>query len=588
MSNQRELLMKTRKSRRRTSGRCPAGERGVALILALLIALVLSTMAAGVMFTTQTEVWGSASYRGAEQARYIAEVGAQRAANWLQATYAPTSAILTDLQNTAKYDLTKYPIVSLASTKATGFTSNTNLADLEYYDSTGALACSSGSTCFSVAVATLPSDFALPGVKVDVSAQLLSAYNSGTVWNLKWKIDSRGSVGIVKPATAQVTEIFFQQVTPGGNGTAPPFNYGVFATSPNCNSISMSGGQYTESYSSQATGNVGNANPTVSLSGGNVGTFGNLKLTNGAYIYGDVYAPGYNVINNSATVPWAGVSGGGAWPYYDNSQSCSASTKYAVNEDNSGSKVGCSGGNSSSKCTDKAYNIPSPVTASTFATPTMPSVASNPNSCSGYSGLCNGGSGNGNYGNPPTITLSPSCIDAACKTAGSGPINYGNVTFAANAVINLQAGVYNMETLNITAGASIVGPSNGYVVINILNNVASSTPLNVNGGTMTNGGGDPNNLSIAYAGSNTVNLTAGSNMFATIYAPNAPITVSGNAGFYGGVVGSTVSFAGSGHVVYDTHLASESTHVPIPGGGAQTGPLHLDQFSWTMNYTPKE
>jgi Tfp pilus assembly protein PilX len=566
----------------------PAGkhERGVALIMALVILMVLSAMAAGIMFSTQTEIWASSGYKGAEQARYISEAGAQRAADWLQNTYGTTSAVTTDLANASQYNLTKYPVQYVPSSSCTGnpagFTTNTNVACLSYYDSTGNLACSSGTKCFNTAV-TLPSDFNLPNASVNVAAQLVQAQQVGSTWNLTWKIDSRGTVGVVKPATAQVTEIFFQQITSGSPSTAPSFKYGVFATGSNCGTISMSGGQYTNSYNSHGTGNAGNNNPTTSLSGGDVATFGNISLTNGAYIYGNVYAPGYNVINNSAQVPRAGVSGGGAWPYYDASQACSAATKYAVNEDNSGSAVGCNGGTGSSHCSDTASALPVNITSTYYANPIMPSVAANTSTCTGYNGLCNGGSGGGSG---CSITIPPSTLPNG--QTGGGAQNYGQVNFGSCAVITLQAGTYNMDTLLISNGAQVIVPTSGSVVINILNASGSSTPLNVNGGTVSNGGGDPNNLSIAYAGNKTVNLAAGANMFATIYAPNAPITVSGNAGLYGAVVGNTVSFAGSGHVVYDTHLASVSTDIPTSTNTAPTGPVHLDQFSWTMNYTPQE
>jgi hypothetical protein len=558
-------------------------QQGIALILALVVLLALSAMAAGIMFTTQTEIWASSGYRGGEQARYIAEAGAQRAADWLQNAYGTTSAVTTDLANASKYTLTAYPVQytpgGSCSGNPVGFTTSTSLACLSYYDSTGTLNCTSGSSCFNTAVA-LPADFNLPNASVNVAAQLVQAQQVGTAWNLTWKIDSRGTVGLVKPATAQVTEIYFQQMAPGGPATAPSFKYAVFATSTNCGAISMSGGQYTESYNSQASGNVGNKNPTASQSGGDVGTLGNVKITNGAYIYGNVYAPGYAVINNSAQVPRAGVSGGGAWPYYDASQTCSSTTKYAVNEDNSGSAVGCNGGTGSSHCSDKAYNIPN---NTSFPSPVMPSVPTNTSACTGYNGLCNGGSGGGSG---CSITIPPSTLPNG--QAGGGAQNFGQVNFGSCAVITLQAGTYNMDTLLISNGATVIVPSSGAVLINILNASGSSTPLNVNGGTLSNGGGDPNNLAFAYAGNQTVNLAAGANMFATVYAPNAPITVSGNAGLYGGVVANTVNFSGSGHVVYDTHLASENTNIPTSNNSPPSGPVHLDQFSWTMNYTPQE
>lgn len=153
--------------------------------------------------------------------------------------------------------------------------------------------------------------------------------------------------------------------------------------------------------------------------------------------------------------------------------------------------------------------------------------------------------------------------------------------------VRVNASGGNSTTFTNEAGATVIVPASGSVVINVLNNSGSSTPINVNGGTVSNGGGNPDNLSLVYAGNKAVNLAAGANMFATIYAPNAPVTVTGNAGLYGAVVANTVSFSGSGHLVYDTHLASVSTNIPIPGG-APAGPVHLDQFSWTMNYTPQE
>ncbi len=50
-------------------------ERGVALILALILVLVLSVMAVSLMFLSQTETWSSMSYRIMSQARGGAEAG---------------------------------------------------------------------------------------------------------------------------------------------------------------------------------------------------------------------------------------------------------------------------------------------------------------------------------------------------------------------------------------------------------------------------------------------------------------------------------------------------------------------------------
>lgn len=69
-----------------------SSERGVALIIALLAVLVLGTLAATLMFTSQSQIWTSMNYRLAVQSRYAAEAGVQRTINWLANSYtAPTT-----------------------------------------------------------------------------------------------------------------------------------------------------------------------------------------------------------------------------------------------------------------------------------------------------------------------------------------------------------------------------------------------------------------------------------------------------------------------------------------------------------------
>ena len=77
--------------------------------------LVLSTLGAGLIFVTQTEIWSSANYRTMLQARYAAEAGAQCAVNWLSYTYTPP----TSGQLSTNFTLTTYPVQC-----STGCTSN--------------------------------------------------------------------------------------------------------------------------------------------------------------------------------------------------------------------------------------------------------------------------------------------------------------------------------------------------------------------------------------------------------------------------------------------------------------------------------
>src|ERR1035438_3749220 len=129
-------------------------------------------------------------------------------------------------------------------------------------------------------------------------------------------------------AQVQIVEIVDNVPTTGVPTPIPNFNYGVFATGTGCNVITMAGGQYTKSYNSALPANVGNTNPTLSASGGDVAAMGNVHMTNGAYIYGNLYSA-YSA---------KGVSGGPSG--LNGSAACSSpNSLYAINEDNSGSVI---------------------------------------------------------------------------------------------------------------------------------------------------------------------------------------------------------------------------------------------------------
>ena len=68
-------------------------EKGVALILTLILLAVLSVMAVSLLFMAQAETWSGMNYRLMTQARYGAEAGIHKAANFLQSTSytAPTA-----------------------------------------------------------------------------------------------------------------------------------------------------------------------------------------------------------------------------------------------------------------------------------------------------------------------------------------------------------------------------------------------------------------------------------------------------------------------------------------------------------------
>ena len=550
-------------------------EAGVALIIALLCLLVISMLAAGVIFSTQSEIWSSANYRNITQARYVAEAGAQQAANWIIQNWTPPSNFTT----TTQFNLSVFPALYVAgSTPAKIVFASSNLSGITDTYST---INSTLDNSFQTTLSGISSPFTSENnnASYSVAAQLLEAtqvtVGGGPQWLTKWKIISQGSVGQLQPAKVQVVEIMADVPTASSSSqTVPNFNYGVLATGTGCNVISASGGSgnpgRTNAYNSQASGNPGSSNPTLLGTGGSVATFGNINIQRGAYINGPIYTPYYNAGTTGeygiSCPAWANACGSNSTGW-NGGQSCSSPSKlWSVNEDNSGSAVGCTNGAS---CVNTTSNLPASLpNPSSIPDPTMPTVTPNTSACSALAGgLCNGGNG----GSSCSATLPPSPTGTS----------YGKVNFGSCANITLQSGVYNFDTLLISNGATINVPANGSVVINIYNSSASTTPITSNGGTVVNPGGDPNNFTIVYDGSNTVTLNNGANMFGTIYAPHAPVVLSGNGGLYGAVVGNTFSFSGSGHVIYDTHLSSEAPHV-MYGGSTVTNTAHLDEFSWSV------
>jgi hypothetical protein len=299
-------------------------------------------------------------------------------------------------------------------------------------------------------------------------------------------------------------------------------------------------------------------------------------------IYGNIFAPNYNLgdpnasTNGNSTYYPYGVSGGPTWPYWNSNsatpESCSSTWPYAVNMTNSGSNgFGCT---SSSNCVDKASKLPTGYTTPypTAALPSGAPTTNNTTACS-FSSECNGNFGSGSLTIPPSNT------------------SYGQVTLGSNDDFYLTAGNYYFDTLTVTASARIhlstPPPSStpsAPVVIYILNGSNSTQPINFTGGSQTNQGGDPNNLTFVYNGTQQVHFGSISNnaVFATVYAPNANVTFDGNGNIFGAVIGNTVNVTGGGHINYDSHLSTSTPHVSTATSNTNVAsPFHLTEFSWS-------
>lgn len=488
-------------------------EKGGALILALILMLVLSVMAASMMFLSQSETWASMNYRLMTQSRYAAETGIHAAANYLMFTYVPPDSIAI-----GAYDYqTKSPVTLLGGTSDVLLTSISG--DTPVY--------ADQATIYNFGTrtrGTLPAGATT--LNFNASAKLLAmrqvqVYGKTQPATVQtWLLKGQGSIVNVQNSQVEVSAVMERLVT-------PMFAYAAFASSPGCGALNFGGGGTTNSYDSGTLlANGGTlAAPVITLTGGNVGTNGNLATVGTT-----------TVINGSLSTPRAGVG------------VCSAGTVTAF----SGSGA-VSGG---------IIELPQPVS---YPPPDPP----NPMPPTGNLRLNNGACTYvGCTGNAGVYFLAPGTPTGTLP----GPALYPDVIVQGD--VHLSAGVYNMNSLTIAgAGARIIIDS-GPVIVNIagVGFATNQAPIDFTGGSISNPSLNPANFQIQYAGTSLVKLTGGAASSALIYAPNASAGFTGGGDFYGSVIVNQLTDMGGAAVHYDRRLQNMLFNL---------GNWMLDSFTWS-------
>jgi hypothetical protein len=258
----------------------------------------------------------------------------------------------------------------------------------------------------------------------------------------------------------------------------------------------MSGGSTVDSFNSS----LGYAS-SHQLSGGNVGTSGNVTLNGSkSAIYGSAAVGSMTTGNCSKTVVTGVTTNGGA-QVTDGLVPLNSSTNYPA--------------------------PPAPI-------PAPPTTTQN------IAGSCGTISGCTNTGN---------------KTVSLAPGQYGNLSLSGGTTAHVGAGTYNMNSLTLS-GQSILYVDSAPVVVNLAGASLSggNAAMDATGGSIQNPSGNPASLQFTYAGSRGINLSGGANSYVTVYAPNALVNMSGGADFFGSIIASTVTNSGGTAVHYDTNL----------------------------------
>ena len=182
-------------------------EKGVALIMTLILLGIISVMAVSFMFLSQSETWSTMNYRLMSQARDGAEAGINAAANFLLNNntahpYTPPDTTGADL--ISNYTLTSYPVKYSSNpvilSADSSVTSNYPYATAQSnYNTTG------------VGKGSITAGFAT--VNYATTARLLSmrnitVYGGATATVPTWLITSDGTINAgVRDATVEVTAI---------------------------------------------------------------------------------------------------------------------------------------------------------------------------------------------------------------------------------------------------------------------------------------------------------------------------------------------------------------------------------------------
>jgi hypothetical protein len=521
-------------------------EQGVALLLALLALMLLSAIAAGMMFMSSTETSIGSNFKASETAYFAARAGIEEARERMVSDPAlmaalpllpnqipplGLTAIYVKQSNVADADITNVVASNMVAddelchdfasyggmTHPT--TTNTRCTSLPTggwsytpFLSTAPFAADPGRLEYKWVRITLKADTsspypvdAIPGTVVPIAGNA----NNQVCWNGVSEVvlpAGTATCSAMSPTALPVYLLTALAVTPSGarrmlqeeiaQTPGPTLPGGLFATGKGCDDshpdLTIGGGTLTGSFTS--AGATPGVFPTISLTGGDVGANGNISVDGGM-------GKNSTQLNGSVNTNQPGTIGA---------------------------------------CPDSGVSVsgtPTIGAVDNFPNPYTPPVPPLPNPLPPVT--------NASYPKPPA------------KSATLPPGAYGNVTLQGS--VTLQGGtvakpaVYTMNSLNLSSNADLIVA--GPVVINLAG-IGKTTVLDMTGGSFENDTYIPSDFVINYGGTDKMVVNGGNKAFVVINAPNADITINGGADLYGQVIGNTIKVGGGMHFYWDKSLTT--------------------------------
>jgi Tfp pilus assembly protein PilV len=538
-------------------------EQGIALILVLLCMLVLSVLAAAIIFSARSETFASYNYKLDTQADYLAKAGIQRAINWFRSNHyraisqseASTYYLVTSTGSPFNlFTSNASPVIC-----ASGCPSNNSPVQLIGFGTGSSNYPDVNNTQSSpqeVADA-FASDLNDPANTRITADSLDSGYFNVNAIMLNYQTVNVGYLPPLNPTPVETWLITSKATWTGGSGSTtgmasaeeqavvqpiylPTWGNALYGF---C-SVSMQGssGTCTDAFNS-SLGAYGGGNPSVA-SGKCDSTTANNVIAAGA----NVGANGGVTLGSNVTVAGDVVIGTGG------TAGCAAS--------------GYSG--SSSSVLGQVINGPhkDPPPAPTFRSG-FPTGAPSYSLGSGSVQVLPVGATWSNSPFPQTTGVSPStsspCMDSTCNGNSAHPYEISSISMSGGGgggnapVLELVGGssplnpvYYDIDSLSQTQGEIDVS---GYVVINI------KTNFSIGGLGIDNSVGSgipPQAVVINYAGTNGVSISGNGAISALLNAPNATVSLGGGGSggyFVGAVQANNVSVQGGYPVHYDVQLS---------------------------------
>jgi hypothetical protein len=528
-------------------------ERGVALLFALFTLLLLSAIAASLMFMTNTESAVNTNYRSERVSAFAAKAGMEEVRDRMPTlnTAAKLPTTLPPAAGSVLYVLNEGAAPGTVKPWVAG---NTYMDDEMCHDfavvqgqqpAPDVRCTTPPSTAYLVAgtlAAPVTSNYPWAGTSAALSYKWvrvtlkqsnsvqLYPVNGATAtqvcWNGSTEVLLSGAATCQTMAKSANPVYMITSLAANASGStrrmvqaevalspAQPFPYGLFATGTACPSLTFSGGgnsdPATDSYNSA---NGGTYTGTQSNTLGDVGANGGVSLSGHSQIGGAIAVPSLLATPPALPNPCGGAQG-------DYSTSGSAGTYQP---------------------STFPGNIPTQAGPYVFPPPSDPI---------------------------PLPTASSPVPSAVCTPPASGtcavPGTYGAISLSGKNTLTLAPGVYNIYSLSLSGQSSVTVSPAGAVVLNFPS--TSSSPVSISGQGVQSASNIPNDFQINYGGTGKVDLSGNGASYAVVDAPNATLTVSGNGDFYGRVVAKTITYTGNGKFHFDRN----SVLGPQSNGGYQ-------------------